>query len=389
MSKLTEEHLQRLIFTESLDDLNLERLIEKMWVDDGTVRYIPDSTCQIDPRDGELVVYNSSRASRLNMQTPSSEELPVDDSGNCPICQGQTTPVIDVADLSDGFTFINRNLYPIFYPRKSSGGESLSLPLYPDPMHIGRASHGFHFLQWSSSYHHKDWHNMPLEDCVVIMQRLAALERKLLHDSNKLMPLSQKSDNQQDTYGYVSIIKNFGAAAGASLTHGHQQIGFSNIMPKRFYNNLCFRNRHEITFNEYMVRENPAGLTVLDCDHTSLLVPYFMRRPFDMLLLLKDASKRHLYELSDEQLAALTASLQSAIKAVFAIMPTMGKPPSFNLTFNTGPGAGIYIEILPQTQLRGGFEQLGLWVCQADQFEAAKTLREVIKAGFTGDSLKR
>ena len=44
----------------------------------------------------------------LNAKTPEQRE--------CIICMGQTTQVLDMAKLSEGFTFINKNLYPIFYP---------------------------------------------------------------------------------------------------------------------------------------------------------------------------------------------------------------------------------------------------------------------------------
>ena len=53
--------------------------------------------------------------------------------------------------------------------------------------------YGLHFLQWMSSLHDKDWHNMPLEDRVVVMRRLAALEKKLLADGTQYFSLTHKS----------------------------------------------------------------------------------------------------------------------------------------------------------------------------------------------------
>ena len=55
------------------------------------------------------------------------------------------------------------------------------------------------------------------------------------------------------TYGYVSIIKNYGKAAGGSLAHGHQQIVSSNIMPKQFFNNWSFQERH--SFHKFLLQE--------------------------------------------------------------------------------------------------------------------------------------
>ncbi|MCP5132064.1 MAG: hypothetical protein H6976_00205 [Gammaproteobacteria bacterium] len=46
------------------------------------------------------------------------------------------------------------------------------------------------------------------------------------------------------------------------------------------------------------------------------------------------------------------------------------------MTINNGPGAGLYLEFLAHTQEIGGFEQLGLWVCQESTTNAAAYLRE-------------
>jgi hypothetical protein len=42
----------------------------------------------------------------------------------------------------------------------------------------------------------------------------------------------------------------------------------------------------------------------------------------------------------------------------------IGKPIAYNIVGHTGPGAGIFFDFLPYTQETGGFEHLGLFVCQ-------------------------
>lgn len=58
------------------------------------------------------------------------------------------------------------------------------------------------------------------------------------------------------------------------------------------------------------------------------------------------------------------------------IMSMLGREPAFNMTINNGRGAGLYLEFLAHTQEIGGFEQLGLWVCQESTTNAAAYLRE-------------
>ncbi len=375
MSELTRKKLQEILRSQSLHDLSLPEMIRDIMEEPQIMEYLPDAICQLDPRNGAMIVYNSSRAKRPNSVMESDVKATTEAA--CPICQGKSTRIIDVAEQSEGFTFINKNLYPVFHPLDQLAESVLERPLYDDPLHSGRSSYGCHFLQWSSSHHEKDLHNLPVDDVDVCMERLSALEEKLLYESAGFMPPVQFKE-EGDVHGFVSIIKNYGQAAGASMSHGHQQITLSNIMSSRMFNNQSFAYRHKKTFSAYMIKENPEKLLVQDYGTALLMVPYFMRRPFDMLLINKDVSKQYLHELTSKERKTFTIATQQAIQAIFKIMPQMGKEPAYNLTINNGPGTGIYFELLPKTQEMGGYEQVGLWVCQANPYECVKQLQDMI-----------
>ncbi len=372
------ETLQSIVEVECIEQASIHQLNSLFHAEVDMQAFLPDSVCQIDPRNGELVVYNSSRSRRPHDAGHPEFAVAVDEKP-CVICQGKTTGVIDVAPLSYGTTFINKNLFPIIYPTPDIPDQYRKTPLYPDPAHSGRASYGFHFLQWTSSEHDQDWHTLSVADGVVVLQRLAALEEKLLYASADFMPCSATSPTAtKATHGFVSIIKNHGRLAGGSLAHGHQQIVYSNIMPSRFYDNWRFLERHDKYFTEYLLRENPAELLVKDYGAALLIVPYFMRRPYDMLLVVKDTKRQYLHELNSEEMRAVTQGIQDAMRALIRIMPRLGREPAFNMTVNNGPGAGLYLEFLAHTQEIGGFEQLGLWVCQQSTVNAAQYLREAL-----------
>lgn len=269
---LSRETLNQILQAETIESLSLDDLTRLVLAEPGMADFAPDGLCQVDPRNGDRIVYNSARARRPHDNRP-DESATNTSPTPCVICQGKTTGVIDVADLSEGFTFINKNLYPVLYP-----AESFSVSPVDDPGPAGTSAVGFHFLQWTSSLHHKDWHNMPQTDRAVVLQRLAALKQKLL---------------TKQPAGYVSIFKNYGRLVGGSLAHGHQQIGFSNIMPRRVGDNQHFEQERGEPFSAYMLRENPAEFILKNYGPAVLLIPYFMRRPFDMLLLLKDTGRRH------------------------------------------------------------------------------------------------
>jgi len=316
-----------------------------------------------DPRSKDYTLFNPARARRPHDNEPKRDRVRQGEQ-RCIICQGQTTGVVDVADLSAGFTFINKNLYPVLTPL------SAERRLGNDE----RCPYGFHFVQWTSSLHDRDWHNMPLSDCITVMQRLAALERKLLLEGRAFWP----SVTPDDMPGFASILKNYGRLVGGSLVHGHQQIVFSNIMPRRVLDDQHFEHMHGEPFSAYLLRENPAELLLRDYGPAVLVVPYFMRRPYDMMLLVKDTRKRYLHALTAAEIAATAEGWQDAIGAIRRIMPRVGRETAYNVITHNGPGAGLYFEFLPYTQEMGGLEHLGLFVCQASPDSVAAELRHVL-----------
>ena len=330
--------------------------------EDGIKKYAPDGVCQVDPRNGERVVFNSARTRRPHDNRPGkSPQIGAPDDLECAICKGRTTSVVDVADLSEGFTFINKNLFPILFPAEDAvefpadGGETLTHSR-------GLRTHGMHFLQWTSSIHDQDWQNMPIDDLVVVLERLAALESSLLDSLG----------------GYVSVIKNFGRLVGGSLVHGHQQICTSNLMPRKIRQNQDFETRMGDTFASFLLQENPVEFTVRDYGGAVLLVPYFMRRPFDTFLVLKDTKKRYLHELTGQEVRAVAQGWQDAIRMILVVMPQIGRETAYNVTLLNGPGAGIYFEFLPYTQETGGFEHLGLFLCQGNPNAVSEQIREIL-----------
>jgi galactose-1-phosphate uridylyltransferase len=352
--------LAGILQAEDVEELTVQELM--MLVREEIGGFLPDGVYRVDPRNGDRILYHSSRGHRPHDNIPEPETEILERA--CAICQGDTTGVIDVAELSEGFTFINKNLFPILYP---SEGEDVAS--------------GLHLLQWTSSQHDKDWHNMPLRDCVVVMVRLAALEKMLLEGAPELPKVANFADgpgSEGVPRGFVIIIKNYGRLVGGSLIHGHQQIAFTNVMPRHFHDNWRFTRDHGETFSAHMLRETPTELLVKDYGPAILVVPSFMRRPYDMMLLLKDVSRQYLHELDERELEAVAESWQDGIRAMRAVMPRMGREIAYNVIVSNGPGAGLYVEFLPYTQETGGMEHLGLAVCQELPERAAACLREIL-----------
>jgi galactose-1-phosphate uridylyltransferase len=381
--QLKRKALKKLLQATDITVISENQLQQFFYKEDSIRSYIPDGIAQIDPRNGDRVVFNSARSQRPHDNRPSEQaHLATASQKDCIICDGNTTGIVDLADLSQGFTFINKNRFPMLFPELTNS-QQVSIGSRSDtPRTHGQETHGFHFLQWTSSIHNHDWHNMPQIDRIVVLKRLAALEKHLLTITSGTAKNGSQQDSSDLSLRYVSIIKNYGHLVGGSLIHGHQQIVVSNVMPRRILNHQQFKSHQSEVFSAFMLRENPPDLLVHDFGPAMLLVPYFMRRPFDLFLLLKDVGKRYVFELDELELAAVADGWHEAIRAIQLIMPQIGKETAYNVITNNGPGTGLYFEFLPYTQETGGFEHLGLYSCQGNPNDAADVYRKFIAANW-------
>ncbi|MFW6414322.1 MAG: hypothetical protein ACOCZS_03365 [Verrucomicrobiota bacterium] len=381
--RITEEHLNNLLENRELENITADTVYDSVRNDSGIGNFLPDGFARVDPRDGAVVLYNSARAKRPHKygnaeeDNKSGEEVS-DDQKDCPVCAGKTTGIIDIADLSDGYTFINKNLFPLLDPRGDKSWAEPTESFYSHSSGTTASARGVHLLQWTSSVHDRDWHNMPPDDCFTVMKRLAVLEKTLLVNDNNNCPVTGKTAKGIATHGYVSIIKNFGQLVGGSLPHGHQQIAHSNIMPRRFRDNMQFETQHKQNFSEFLQQHASENLIVKEYNTALILVPPFIRRPFTSVLVLKDTTKAFLHELSETELQDVTRAWRDMTATLLSLMPAVGREPAYNITVSNGPGAGLYFDFLPYTQETGGYEHLGLWICQSTPELSAEGLRNHI-----------
>lgn len=353
---LTREKFQKLLRNRDVADLDYERLGAIIMEEPKLKENLPENLYTVNPLDGTKIVFNSKRAHRPRRYATEAHENAEHSGENASfIVRGDTTRAIDSADLSEGFTFINFNLFPVFQPGRDEQASDSSHKGYTNPIE------GIHFLQWTSNYQSRDWHNMPLEDCIIVLQRVSALEKALLADRER----------------HIYFFKNFGNKVGGSIPHGHQQIGCSDVPGTVTDNLISFEKEKGVPFSRYVLDNNSADLTVFEYESAVLLIPYFMKRPYSMMLLVKDSGKRRLHELQHEEQRDIARGWKDGIILMRSMMRQIGRDIAFNITAHTGPGCGIYFDFLPYTQETGGFEHLGMYVCQGCPFDCAEDLRNI------------
>ena len=346
--QLTRKQADHLLVSEKLENLSANQMLELFQNNEALQKCMPGLNAVSDPRTQDVVLFNPSRASRPRHKGESS---------GCPICDGKSTPIIDLEPLSHGISFINQNLYPAVFPHKKTGDAEIQVS-------------GLHFVQWTTSYHDSGWDTMPIEDLAIVFKQLGRLEKYLLY-----------TDFPQDIIGNqrtISIIKNAGAYSGGSMAHDHQQIILTDALPARMKQNQEFEQENGIHFADYLLTKTSPDLVAADLGEAVLLVPPFMRRPYNLILVLRNTSRQFIHQLSNMEINAVVRGWKLAIRSIQQIMPQIGKDISYNVLTHNGPGAGLYFEFLPHSQINGGFEQLGLSICQASPELCAKKYQQVI-----------
>ena len=210
--QLPRDKASEIIDFTDLSEKSFENLLSSVLAEKDMKRFTPDGVCRIDPRTGIRVIYSEKRAKRPHDNKPAEADEPASAPVKpCPVCEGKTTRILDIADLSEGYTFINKNLFPILYPDMAV--EKDFDFLYPEPSGKDTAAYGMHFLQWPSNFHERDFNNMPVEDSAVILERMSVLEEKMLHSSRDEFPDTSAFEDEAHI-GYSGIIKHFGALFG-------------------------------------------------------------------------------------------------------------------------------------------------------------------------------
>ncbi|MEE9200768.1 MAG: hypothetical protein V3V45_04915 [Candidatus Brocadiales bacterium] len=374
MSRLEKETAK--IDYEDVGRANFEEIINTIALDPLIAQYKPSSHYQVDPRNGDRVLYSEARTKRPHDTPHAPAEKGPNTSKGCIVCEAKITSIIDTAPISEGFTFINKNLFPVVYPFEIGAAED---DLSANPLaRTGHQAAGTHFLQWPSNLHGSDYHNMSQEDVLVVLERLCMFEQKLLHSPDSGMPLSHRLPDG-DHYGYIGIIKNVGRLVGGSVSHGHNQIMHSNLKPRTLENNETFKQNFGQDFSAYILNENPPEYTLKDYGHgVVLLVPYFLKRPLQALIVVGEASGSYLHHLDTETLNSLCTALREISRAVVELMPRLGRELAYNWIMHEGDTGGMYIEVLPWTQEMGGYEQLGIFLSQTTPATTVKYYRELI-----------
>jgi UDPglucose--hexose-1-phosphate uridylyltransferase len=315
--------------------------------------YFLDEYCIIAPKRGK-------RPSDFHMEKPKSGDEAV-----CPFCQGNeemTPPAVavytDQGVSSDGPSRISGWKLRVF-PNVFAAMVPCPVPATKEWMAL--PGQGFHEVIVDSPRHREN----PADFSQEHMEKLIRVykDRYVQYSENGLVK-------------YVSIFKNWGMEAGASLSHSHSQLVTIPILPPMIKRELDVISRaSRCPFCNIVEQENKSCRLINENDDWILIAPFYSQAPYETWIL----PKRHfanLGEMDEAEGKSLAALLRQALGSMRSVL---NDPPYNCMIFQLPLGYHLNIRIHPAISKIAGFEMgTGVYINSiAPEYAAAKLSTQV------------
>ena len=246
----------------------------------------------------------------------------------------------NVTDLPKSALWITR-VVPNKYPAVSLDGKPA---MRTDNTFFTFASaYGYHEVIIETPDHDKELEDLPIEHIREVL-RLYQQRIRAFHDNHSIR--------------YVSVFKNRGLIAGASISHSHTQVIAYNALPTSMEGELekaydYHIKNDECAFCNIIGVEEKSFRHVYSDEHIVAFTPYASRFPFEIWIF----TRRHISGMTELSEIELTA-LAGALKKLLQRLDTLNYPP-FNLQVHSAKMDDqfhFHIEIAPRLATWAGFE---------------------------------
>jgi UDPglucose--hexose-1-phosphate uridylyltransferase len=185
---------------------------------------------------------------------------------------------------------------------------------------------------------------------------------------------------------YVSIFRNHGSEAGASLSHAHSQIIATPFIPKIVKEELkaskkFWKRNNRCIFCNILEKERKGPRFILENSDYAAFTPWASVHPLEFWIF----PKRHeatLLEMSQGEVKAFARTL----KECFSGLKKLNDPPynfGFHLTLNKNSCEHYHwhLEVYPKLAIWAGFEKsTGIYINTVTPEAAAESLRKTISS---------
>jgi UDPglucose--hexose-1-phosphate uridylyltransferase len=304
----------------------------------------------------------------------------------CPLCPGNehmTPPAVLVYLKQNGEIVKDRDengfrpknwlirCVPNLYPAFAAPKEQIDQVRIMKNDHFGSAI-GHHEVLVESPCHDEDPADAELPQLVHVINAYV----------DRLRELSAKPYVQ-----YVSIFRNHGLEAGASLSHAHSQIITTPFVPtiveKEIAASKNFWNQHErCVFCDIIERESKSPRLALDNARFVVLAPYASVHPMEFWILPKKHDT-NLLDLTQTEKEAFAETLKASLKGLKDLV----NDPPYNYAFHLSTDRDAencyhwHLEVYPRLAIWAGFEKsTGVYINTVTPETAAAELRKAMLA---------
>ncbi|MDY6931004.1 MAG: DUF4921 family protein [Halobacteriota archaeon] len=175
---------------------------------------------------------------------------------------------------------------------------------------------------------------------------------------------------------FVSLFRNFGKDAGASLSHPHTQIICVPLTPPKFKRELSVINSKEVCpYCDVVTSETGSERFIAGDDDWIAFAPFASRSPFEIWILPKEHTS-NITELEEDKLFSLGLMMRDMLQRLNRLLDF----PHYNYIFFQLDEKRYHlnIRIKPKVTIPAGFEMsTDIFINTVSPENAAKYLREV------------
>jgi UDPglucose--hexose-1-phosphate uridylyltransferase len=259
------------------------------------------------------------------------------------------------------------NLYPAFSPPKKDFTQNRILKDNDMAMAVGH-----HEVVIESPTHDEHPANAKISRLVLVVNAYV----------DRLRELSTKPYVR-----YISIFRNHGLEAGASLSHAHSQIIATSMIPKTLREEVkaskeFWRHNENCIFCNISEKERKGPRLVLENSRFTVFAPYASVHPMEFWIVPRRHGNTPL-DLSQDEIRVLAETMKTCLGALKALI----EDPPYNYGFHLAldKSASEYyhwhMEVYPKLAVWAGFElSTGMYINTVTPEAAAESLRKTISA---------
>jgi UDPglucose--hexose-1-phosphate uridylyltransferase len=168
---------------------------------------------------------------------------------------------------------------------------------------------------------------------------------------------------------YISLFRNYGKDAGASLSHPHSQIIAIPIVPE------SITEQYHRDYAKVIAAEEKSERLILATDHTVAFAPFAAAYTYETWVFPR-RSCRNITELTDVERDDLAAATRDVLARIARLL----SDPPYNYAFvqSIDKDLHMHLRIYPKLGIEAGFElNTGVHINSVPPESAAKSLREV------------